>query len=358
MNRLLSPEVFGTSIACVTMAMTKLEFITALYQACPAFMRDHQSYVNCMEANIKVPLLDRAKNEIIQKSEEFYNKWPRARHFAWRAPGLSTNDAERIRRLKKSFEILILADKANVEIDPYLSPKIFFGAIKGRDIKRLVAEGRGFKRGKMPVDPLSTEIDKKFSRRRGGENLFSEVAFVIRVYPDTNKDDIDWEAIEQLKKHFYGKSYRPKPDQYEKIIKVFQAGQLLEEKKAYKSWQEVAKSVGLQLSTVRYIYDKAHQLVFGFPATKRHYDVEEEVSVPETPQDIPLDPGPKLRELLTNNGEIGEYKNVFDELEDIDPEKCHMCKRLVARLSGKYLPHDNGADDEIFVCDNCLSPSS
>jgi hypothetical protein len=51
---------------------------------------------------------------------------------------------------------------------------------------------------------------------------------------------------------------RQKPDRYEKIIKVFQAGQLLEEKagkeeRAYKSWQEVADSVGLGLTTVRYL---------------------------------------------------------------------------------------------------------
>jgi hypothetical protein len=120
----------------------------------------------------------------------------------------------------------------------------------------------------------------------------------------------------------------------------------------------VADSVGLQLSTVRDIYDRAHRLVFGFPAKKRPYAVEQEVLIPESPEDIPDDPGPKLRELLTNNGEIGEYKNVFDELEDIDPEKCHMCKRLVARLSGKYLPHDNRPDDEIFVCVDCLSSPS
>jgi hypothetical protein len=126
----------------------------------------------------------------------------------------------------------------------------------------------------------------------------------------------------------------------------------------------VADSVGLQLSTVRYIYDKAHQLVFGFPAKKRNYGVEEEVVIPESPQDIPLDPGPKLKERLTNTGEIDKYKHTFDdvenghEAENMDPEKCHQCHRLVPSSSGKYMPHDNRPDDEIFVCDNCLSSSS
>ena len=86
--------------------------------------------------------------------------------------------------------------------------------------------------------------------------------------------------------------------------------------------------------------------------------------IPVTPEDIPDDPGPKLKERLTNTGEIDKYKHTFDdvenedEAENMDPEKCHQCHRLVPSSSGKYMPHGNRPDDEMFVCDNCLSPSS
>jgi hypothetical protein len=315
-------------------------------------MRDLKSYENFMAANIKWPLPNEAENDLIEKSNEFHDKWPRASNIRSRDLALEVISPDLKSRLtdyysalqgraKKYAEICILAKRANVELHPVLSKVMFLEDLCGHRV---------------------ADSTKDFMMKDEMRGVFSRVAFVIPVYAETNRDDIDWEAIEQLKKHFYGHSYRPKADQYEKIIKVFQAGQLLEEETAYKSWQEVADSVGLGFTTVRYIYERAHQLVLGFPAKKRHYGVEEEVVIPESPQDIPLDPGPKLRERLTNTGAIGEYKQIFDdvenEAENIDPEKCHRCQRLVPSSSGKYVPHDNRPDDEMFVCDNCLSPSS
>ena len=343
--------------------MTKKEFIEALHKACPEFMRDLESYEHLICAVLSSDRTPAAR--VAEKRVELRNKWPHS----WCMisleiscnvpPDLSNklpNCQRAIRGLAKAIKIYGQAQAANVEVDPV---RAYSEAL------RILNEDIVYKSRKESAIPefINENEKKKRDRQKCGERLFSMAAIVIPVYPYTNKDDIDWEAIEHLKKHFYGQSYRPKSDQYEKIIKVFQAGQLLEEKAgkevtAYKSWQEVADSVGLRLSTVRYIYNKAHQLVFGFPARKRHYGVADEVSVPNSPEDIPDDPGPKLKERLTSNGEIGEYKNVFEEFEDIDSEKCHRCQRLVASSSGKYVPHGKRTDDQIFICHNCLSPSS
>ena len=351
--------------------MTKLEFITALHKACPAFMRDIKSYVDFTVANnLRVPLPDETPNGLTE--DEFCNKWPRASQLMsdkLAAEVVAPCLRDRLPDFRSqgglaTLEILDIAKAANVELDPYFS-----------NLEKVRAEEEDMKKfpdfyeklGIMPpkvslISLLENSEAKKYYRQIGGWDLFSKVAMVIPIYPETNRDDIDWEVIEQLKKRFYGQSYRAKPDQYQKIIKVFQAGQLLEEKagkeeRAYKSWQEVADSVGLELSTVRYIYGRAHEIVFGLPAKKRHYGVEQEVVIPELPKDIPDDPGPKLREQLKD--EIAEYKTAFNKFRDEDDrEKCHRCQRLVASSSGKYMPHDNRPDDEIFLCNNCLNYSS
>jgi hypothetical protein len=359
------------------MAMTKKEFIEALHAVCPAFRRDFESYVKLIIVANSVSWRDENDwlTEQRRLAAEFENKWPHSwceqhRGLQFAIP-LSLKSPKSLQEFMKVLEILNQAKAANVELDPVRENMEVRRAFEENFINNSLPESlfekeMGFKPSNEMTPKLVKDKEneiKKNLRQRHGEVLFRRAAIVIPVYAYTNKDDIDWEGIEQLKKLFYGKGYRPKPDQYEKIVKVFQAGQLLEEKAgkeetAYKSWQEVADSVGLELSTVRYIYDKAHQLVFGFPAKKRQYGVEEELVIPESPKDIPDDPGPKLKERLTTDGEIGQYKGLFEELEDIDREKCCRCQRLIPSSGGKYMPHDNRPEEEIFICLNCLSPSS
>jgi len=365
------------------MAMTKKEFIEALHEACPAFRRDFESHRELIIANFESYIKLIAANGVSWRDEndwltelrrleaEFENKWPHSSRedssLNFAIP-LSPKSPKSLQEFMKVLEILNQAKAANVELDPVRENIEKRQAFEENFINNSLPESL-FEEEKPSNDvtpklvkDIENEIKKNLREMRG-EILFRRAAIVIPVYAYTNKEDIDWKVIEQLKKLFYGQSHRPKTDQYEKIIKVFQAGQLLAEKagkeeRAYKSWQEVADSVGLDLSTVRYIYDKAHQLVFGFPPKKRQYGVEQEILIPDSPKDTPDDPGPKLKERLTSNGEIGEYTGLFKELEDIDPEKCYKCQRLIPSSSGKYMPHDNCPEEEIFICLNCLSTPS
>jgi hypothetical protein len=231
---------------------------------------------------------------------------------------------------------------------------------------------------------------KENLRQRHGEFLFRRAAIVIPVYPYTNKDDIDWKAIEQFKKRFYGKSHRPKPAEYEKIIKIFQAGQLLEEKagkeeRAYKSWQEVADSVGLRLNTVRYVYGKAHEVVYGHPSKKRRYKSDDRTTNPETVEEILKDNGPSRREALVSEvtrhnrrrdneqsdknddaDKIDSFRKVFDELREDTPDLCFICQEFKSAgrsdvthaeylALGKYSPLPPYPDFEPFICNDCLT---
>src|SRR5262249_37466753 len=162
-------------------------------------------------------------------------------------------------------------------------------------------------------------------------------AIVIPVYPYTKKEDIDWKTIGRFKKLFYGHSYRPTSDRYEKIVKVFRIGQLLEEraakeKIAYKSWLKVAD--GLSVSTITYIYDKAHELVYGHPSKKRRYKSGDATNNPETWEAILKDNGRGRTEPLVSQvkrpnrrqdheqsdkndtDEIDSFRKVFDELRE------------------------------------------
>src|SRR5262249_8854694 len=67
----------GMFIAGVALAMTKRNFITALYKACPAFMRDLKSFVNFdVATRMRISVPDETRNDLSEK--EFFNKWPRA----------------------------------------------------------------------------------------------------------------------------------------------------------------------------------------------------------------------------------------------------------------------------------------
>src|SRR5262249_8978315 len=260
--------------------MTKKEFIEALHHACPAFMRDLKSFVNFdVASRMRISVPEETRNDLSEK--EFFNKWPRASRIMSQELILEVISPDLRDWLPKCWsrwsqgrgsigvEVLRLARSTNIELDPF-----FTGLEIVRDAEEDLKKVPDFGEKVVGILPpnvslvswLTENKEAKIRFRQcGGEDLFSRVAMVIPIYPDTKRDDINWEVIEYFKKLFYGQSHRPKPDKYEKIIKVFRAGQLLAEKagkeeRAYKSWQEVADSLGLELSTVRYIYDRAHQL--------------------------------------------------------------------------------------------------
>jgi len=368
--------------------MKKRDFIRALYRACPAFRRDLESLLSVglvfdgitLDPNasfetflhplaLKLENEDETSEEISENNEpqvtwdDFYNKWPRAREMMVSPSEIKSSSKLNVQDFEKLLEL------EQIVIDPW-------------PIYRQTAPakiGEGF----IPDcfvnnSPEKDEEIKKELRRSVGEELFSKAAIVLPIYPETTKDDINWEYIEKLKKHFYGYSYRPKRKQYEKAIKVFERGQLLEDGKGYKSWQEVADSICLQLSTVRYIYTRAHEIVYGVLPKKRHYGTEEEITIPKSSETGPEDPGPKLKERLLNSDkeigsyntegaaddEMGSFKVLFEETdqedddqEEFDPEKCSKCHRFVARSSGKYSPNPDRPGDDVFLCKDCLSPS-
>jgi len=230
-------------------------------------------------------------------------------------------------------------------------------------------------------DPPDVERRKKLAEenhRRIGEELFSRAAIVIPIYPETNKDDINWQLVEELKKRFYGHTYRPKPDQYEKTIKVFAMGEKLREGKGYTSWQEIADAVKLPVATVRYIYDRAFHLVYGVTPDKRPYRVQPEIPATDDVedvvkvQDVLKKEGPGLREKLTKDGAIEKYEKhgfqrkdgvirqvneIFDEIQSGIREKCSKCEKRVDGSEGRYSPDPERKDNEIFTCNSCLVPS-
>jgi hypothetical protein len=171
----------------------------------------------------------------------------------------------------------------------------------------------------------------------------------------------------------YGSGYRPKENEYATIIKIFTAGQLLENGNAYPTWQEIANNVRLPLATVRYIYAKAHKIVYGRPGKKRRYKTDELVTIPDSAENIPEDPGPSLREKLTKKGIIeidrhglhkrndGVTVQAFDSFfGDIDSgirENCSICSKTFANSEGKYSPDPVRPHNEIFTCSNCSGSS-
>ena len=361
--------------------MKKQDFIAALYRACPEFRRDleeYESFYTNADSG-SGPIVEKEdESKSLEKQREFIRKWPRL-HQTYPLR-LSLEQIGCSRLMSPSHYLAMLAQ---VEIDPNirLSEMIQLTIAGHKKFPKELHDERGTTVKMLSVAAECFANDKKLQKRGrewAGDRLFSAASIVIPVYPETTKDDIDWEIVEKLKKQIYGQSYRPKPDQYEKIVKVFEMGQLLEEGKAYKSWQEVADSVGLGLNTIRYIYSKAHELVYGFSPKKRHYRTPEEVTIPESPQEVPEDPGPKLKERLLNSNkeidsfnnegddddEIGSFKALFEETDQEDddqdgsgPEKCHKCQRFLASSSGEYMPHPSRENVETFLCRDCLSPS-
>jgi len=365
--------------------MTKQEFIAALHHACPAFMRDLKTYLSLVG-----PLLNRYRLEISGSDEtradpwtevrrlkvEFQNKWPH--YLSNYSPSLRAQGGPLL-------EIFHQAEAANVVLDPVRACWEAFRATvehitKNRPESLLEKEPPN----EVTIRDKNNEMKKNLNLRQSkGEDLFSSAAIVIPVYAYTNKDDIDWEAINQLKKRFYGESYHPKPAQYEKIIKVFQRGQLLKEKTGkediaykYKYWQEVADSVGLRLSTVHYIYGRAHEVVYGRDKS------DDTPSNPETVEEILKDNGPSRREPLVSelnrrrdneqsdkNNDADErdsFRKVFDELREDVLDLCFLCHELKSAghsdvtedqylKLGEYSSLPPYPNHEPFICNDCLT---
>jgi hypothetical protein len=387
--------------------MTKLEFITALHKACPAFMKDLKSNAKLIgsmlkslrseaPASLSDETLPDPLTEVKRLEVEFQNKWPKwPNYLSDPPPILREPNHFDFDSLMEGLEIFNQAKAANVELDPVLAYREVFRVIFAQHIsdnlpESLLEKEMGFEPSKEVTPKLikDNEMEKNL-RQKDGEFLFRRAAIVIPVYAHTNKDDIDWKVIEEFKKRFYGQSYRPKSDQYKKIIKVFRAGQLLEEQagkeeRAYKSWQEVADSVGLRLNAVRYIYDRAHEVVYGYPSEKRRYRSDDTTAKPATVEEVLKDNGPSRREALVseitrfkpkrdNEGsdenddtnEIDSFRKVFDELREDSSDLCFICQELksagrsdvthAAYLAlGKYSPLPPYPDFEPFICNDCL----
>ena len=369
--------------------MTKLEFIKALHKACPAFMRDLRS-----SAKLIGSMLGRAElsTEVKRLEVEFRNRWPKWPHYLSDPPPIlrEPNHFD-FDSLMEGLEIFNQAKAANVQLDPVLAYRGVFQFISSEKISEKLPENSlekqwQLKASKEMILELNTNNEMKENLRRGaGEFLFRNAAIVIPVYAYTNKDDIDWEVVEQFKKRFYGQSYRLKTELCEKIIKVFQRGQLLEEERAYKSWQEVADSVGLRLNTVRYIYGRAHEVVYGHPSEKRRYRSDDTTAKPATVEEVLKDNGPSRREALVskitrfkpkrdNEGsdenddtdKIDSFRKVFEELREDTPDLCFICHELKSAgrsdvthaeylALGEYSPLPPYPDFEPFICNDCLT---
>ena len=191
---------------------------------------------------------------------------------------------------------------------------------------------------------------------REGVKLFSKAKIVIPIYPETNEDDIDWQTIKELKQQVYGGGYQP-TSPYEKIIKIFRRGEILRITKGLDSWKKIATDTEMSVSTAHAIYDKAYELVYQRSRKKRPYKTDHEVTVPQSPSEIPENPGPSLRAKLTKHGKIesgirDQFEIIFRDLSDGILEECSQCGKECPE--GKYSPDPERPHNEIFTCDDCL----
>jgi hypothetical protein len=353
--------------------MTKREFIKRLHLASPKF-KDDLTVLERLMADLesgRSAEQDTIRQAISSRLEQLQKNWPRARDFInW--PTFSDwadwdSTSEAVTDLKALFADVTPFGRAKlegIEIDP--------GVTIQKGAKEIIKSLVGEQSEEFPSEKLfGDENDAggesiRNLRRSEGEKLFSKAKIVIPIYPETHEGDINWRTVQELKQLVYGSSYRPPEDTYEIVIKIFERGQLLEEVGTYKSWQEIADSVGLGLSTVRNIYDRAHQLVYGRPAAKRRYQSEAEITVPKSPDEIPENPGPSLRGKLTNINEIDRFRNVLAEMEEDEQQRCFNCQDTMSRSLGEDVLPQHYAElrkygrlpaypgDGAFLCTECL----
>jgi hypothetical protein len=163
----------------------------------------------------------------------------------------------------------------------------------------------------------------------------------------------------------YGSGYQP-TSPYEKIIKIFRRGEIKNNPKIDDSWQKIAEDVGLSVSTTHTIYYSAYEFVYLKSPKKRRYGTKEDITIPESLEDIPANPGPSLEGKLTSVDEIDFYRNLFAELEEDRSMKCFKCDEIVPLSSGRELLRDQYVklskyqdlpdypSDGVFFCTACL----
>jgi len=292
--------------------------------ACPEFRRD-------LESRYDFDGPERITEEAFDK------KWPRAKEILQ----AEANNSDAFRQEALDFYKLLALEQ--IVVDPWLVSK--------DQIKRGLWDDPiplSFFASHDKPDPAAEQKRAEEHHRRAGEELFRRAAIVIPIYPETNKDDINWQLVEKLKQKFYGHTYRPKPKLYDKIIKTFAMGELLRDRKGFSSWQEIANAVELSDATVRYIYDRAFQLVYGVTPDKRPYRTQEEITFTERVEDIPDNPGPSLKEKLIGE-DVEKFSSAFE-----DREECHQCLSHVDSSAGRYSPDPQRPYNELFTCNACL----
>ena len=365
--------------------MEKRDFLKALHFACPKFKAGIAALESLLSSPEGSADASEAMKAILEKVEELQQKWPRASEFVtWPSFADWTNDwnspSKRVSDLKTLFSSLLFeqAELEGIEIDPWIKSQHTTKGIIENLTEQEIKENS--------VKGLFSTINhfKKSMRQSAGERLFAKAAIIIPVYPETISDAIDWGVVQKLKARVYGQSVRQDADMYETAIKVFARGQLLEDGKAYSSWQEIADSVGHSLSTVRNIYGRAHEIVYGHPSKKRRYKSAETTTEPETVEEVLKNDGPGHREPLVseitpvNEKSVNEksdenddtdlvsFRNVFDELREYTSDLCFLCEELkfaghsdvthdeYLKL-GEYSPLPPYPDYEPFICNDCLT---
>ena len=113
----------------------------------------------------------------------------------------------------------------------------------------------------------------------------------------------------------------------------------------------------MSVSTAHAIYDRAYELVYQRSRKKRLYKTEYDVTVPQSPSEIPENPGPSLRANLTRHGKIeneirSTFKSIFQELSNGILKKCSQCGNHSPE--GEYSPDPERPHNEIFTCNDCL----
>jgi hypothetical protein len=361
--------------------MTKREFIKRLHLASPKFAADLKTVQETI-SSIN-PNVDDDRARLGAQLNEFEKKWPRVQEFIkwptfeewtkdWGRQDWNEADAS-LTDLKTVFFSLRgeLEQSQQIEIDPAQQLNPVMAATLGKltgGFGQTIADNLFGNNAPEEAQRLKSEL-----RRSAGEKLFSKAAIVIPIYPETNKDDIDWKYVEQMKTLLYGSAYRPDDKEYETIIKVFAAGQLLESGKGYSTWQAIADAFRLALATVRYMYNRAHAVVYGHSGKKRRYKSDNPFTS-ATVAEVLKDDGPTIREKLTSKGKIENYKRygfrkgedgisrqaisaIFEGTSDGIREKCSVCGRFVAASDGDYRSDPERPHNEIFTCSTCLNPS-
>jgi hypothetical protein len=301
-------------------------------------------------------------------------KWRRVRDFInwpnfsdWTAGGSNVSPVSNLKVLFSSLPFH--AGRAEgIEFDPVFEASHVAESAVQSTFERLDGkELEDFSLEKLWRNTGLAQFESKL-REESGRRLFSKARIVIPIYPETERDDIDWEYIQKLKTLAYGSGYRP-TSPHEKIIKIFARGEILRRRKGDDTWESIAKDLGVKRSTAYQIDEKAHTFVYGHPPSKRRYRTTEEITVPDTPEEIPENPGPAIREKLKGNiDEYGQYKYrkrkdkvieqcdaIFHELNDTIREECSKCGDHFNSSLGKYFPDPERPYNELFCCDNCLS---